>query len=79
MLGILSRVRSARARATKPSTGNVLGARGRLDAGGVEQRQRIGAERFEALAQHLAALAEGGLGDALQRGAVAGQRARRAG
>ena len=44
---------------------NVLGARGRLDAGRGEQRQRIGAERFQALAQHLAALAEGRLGDAL--------------
>ena len=58
---------------------NLLGARGRVDAGGREQRQRIGAERFQALAQHLAALAEGGLGDALERAAVAGERLRRAG
>ena len=36
--------------------------------------QRIDAERLEALPQHLAALAEGGLGHALQRARVAGQR-----
>ena len=65
---------SARASATKPSTGISLGAVGRLDPGAREQRQRIGAERFQALAQHLAALAEGGLGDALERAAVAGER-----
>ena len=51
---------------------NVLGARGRIEAGRAEQRRRVGAERFEALAQHLAALAEGGLGHALEH--VGGRR-----
>ena len=45
---------------------NVLGALGRCDAGRGEQRLRVIAERFQTLAQHLAALAEGGLGHALQ-------------
>ena len=41
--------------------------------------QRIDAERLEALPQHLAALAEGRLGHALERAAIAGERLRRAG
>ena len=53
---------------------NLLGARGGVDARGGEQRRRIGAERSQALAQHLAALAEGRRGDALERDAVARQR-----
>ena len=57
---------------------NFLGARGRLDAGGGEQRQRIGAERSQALPQHLAALAERRLGHAFEQAAVARQRRRRA-
>src|ERR1700688_571601 len=38
-----------------------LGARGRLDAGFCEKGASVDAERFEALAQHLAALAKGRL------------------
>ena len=53
---------------------NFLGARGGLDAGGGEQRQGIAPERFQALTQHLAPLAEGGLGHLLQRDGFAGQR-----
>src|SRR5215470_290654 len=41
---------------------DVLGARGRLDSRAREQCQRVRAERLQALAQHLAALAERGLG-----------------
>ena len=57
---------------------NILRARGRVEAGLFEQRNGIDAERLQALPQHLAALAECRLGDALQRAAVAGQAVRRA-
>ena len=61
------RARSARASATKPSTG-ISSARavGSMPAA-ASSAQRIDAERLEALAQHLAALAEGGLGHALEQ------------
>ena len=59
---------SWRARATKPSTGISSARAVSRNAGGGEQRLAGRAPRAaQALAQHLAALAEGGLGDALER------------
>ena len=59
-------MRVPRARATKPSTGissaRAVGSRPAASSSG----KRIGAERLQALPQHLAALAEGRLGDALE-------------
>src|SRR5215471_7093330 len=52
----------------------ILGPRGRLDSRGVEQRGWIGAQRFQALTQHLAALTERGLSHPLERGAFADER-----
>src|SRR5215813_6450401 len=52
----------------------ILGSRGRLDPRGVEQRGWIGAQRFQALTQHLAALTERGLSHPLERGAFADER-----
>src|SRR5262245_14583701 len=45
---------------------DVLGPRGRLDPRCLKQRQRIRAERFQALAQHLAALTERGFSHLLE-------------
>src|SRR5215831_9721142 len=53
---------------------NVLRAFGRRDAGVAEQCERITSQRFEALPEHLATLAERRLGDTLQRAAGAGER-----
>ena len=70
---------NARASATKPSTGISSARAVGVDAGRGEQRQRIGRRAcFRLCAQHLAALAERRLGDALeQRGdrRAAGRRA----
>ena len=57
---------------------NILRARRRVDSGVFEQRNGIEPERLQARAQHLAALAEGRGGDALERarGRRAGVRAR---
>ena len=51
-----------------------FGAHGAVDPGGGEERRRIDAEGPQALAQHLATLAEGGGGDALERRSRARQR-----
>src|SRR3954470_3531140 len=53
---------------------NGLGAPRWFDLGRRGEERRIEAERFQALAQHLAALAEGGGRDLLQRATVAGFR-----
>ena len=57
---------------------NVFGARRGFDARGCQQRQRIEAKRFQALAQHFAALAECGFGHPFERAAFAGERLLRA-
>ena len=46
--------------------GELFGPFGRIDAGFAEHRFRIRRQRLQALAQHLAALAEGGFGDFFQ-------------
>ena len=51
-----------------------FGAAGEIDPGGGGEPRRIDGERFEALPQHLAALAERGGRDLLERPAVAGFR-----
>ena len=53
---------------------NGLGAPRRIDAGRCGKARGIDAERFQALPQHLAALAEGGGCDLFEQLAIAGQR-----
>ena len=64
--------------ATKPETGIVSARRVGIDAGGGGQPGRIDAKRFQALAQHFPALAEGCRRHLLERAAVARLRRLRA-
>src|SRR5690606_28709120 len=52
----------------------LLGTHGRVDSGGSDACLRVGAKRLQTGAQHLAALAEGRGGEALQRLKIAVER-----